>query len=563
MKSLLTLIFLFVTTSAFTQDIVQEYIHRWKTFYPSQALRMGMHDAVFDFEQGGDVQEWINYNRLIFQSLDENGNPDINAEAINLRLLKSQVLQELYKWTEERPHEHSLSYYTNLLSNFSNRPSRASFLTEDDLRNLRCKSYDALINICLSIKSHLKNIHDENTERSINTINNIKVDLNSQLKKDLSNQPCEGSNAKVELAMDQLDSILDHIKKIPHQPQSLILGKEYYGKQLAMYTDSNLAPAELEKLAMEEIVETKKLMAEVSQSYLSETYPYKTLPTNEDDIITLALDDMEKDVVTSAHEYLKFWEGLTQAATRFVDEKEIATLPDYPTLQIKTAPESAGAAARIGWVSSAPPFDPNPVTTLYLPSIPDTLSEQEQIDFWSSFNKPFNRMIVIHELIPGHYMQLKVSRETPHKIRLMFPYGPYIEGWATFTEKIVLEAGWEKERPLTYLAHLRKRLENANRAYTSVMVHCNGWDQEQVMKFSTETSLLAPQFAKSLWGRLMRSPMQITSYFYGGALFKELYAHETARLGNDFDLKHFMDTIMKAGPIPVDEFYHIFNQTHD
>ena len=41
-------------------------------------------------------------------------------------------------------------------------------------------------------------------------------------------------------------------------------------------------------------------------------------------------------------------------------------------------------------------------------------------------------------------------------------------------------SGWEKDNPLTFLAHLRKRLENANRAYTSVMVHCNGWDRDQV-----------------------------------------------------------------------------------
>jgi len=165
---------------------------------------------------------------------------------------------------------------------------------------------------------------------------------------------------------------------------------------------------------------------------------------------------------------------------------------------------------------------------------------------------------VIHELYPGHYMQLKISRETPHPIRMLFPYGIYIEGWATFTEKVVLDAGWESGNHLTLLAHLRKRLENANRAYTSVQVHCNGWNKEQVLKFSTETSLLAPQFAKSLWGRITNSPMQLTSYFLGGAQFTELLATEKNRLGNRFNLKLFMDTVMKAGPIPIDEFYTIF-----
>jgi uncharacterized protein (DUF885 family) len=141
---------------------------------------------------------------------------------------------------------------------------------------------------------------------------------------------------------------------------------------------------------------------------------------------------------------------------------------------------------------------------------------------------------------------------------LLFPYRPYFEGWATFTERVLLDAGWEEERPLTFLAHLRKRIENANRAYTSVMVHCHGWTQEQVMEFSTETSLLAPQFAKSLWGRIMRSPMQLTSYFWGGKQFTELLAAEKERLGDDFVLKDFMDTIMRTGAIPMDAFPGIF-----
>lgn len=264
---------------------------------------------------------------------------------------------------------------------------------------------------------------------------------------------------------------------------------------------------------------------------------------------------MENDVPLNAADYLHFWEELAKSSLQFLKEKDIVSLLKHETLRIQTAPESAGPAARIGWVEVAPPFAPNPLTTLYLPSIPDTLEELEQKEFWSSFNKPFNRMIVIHELYPGHYMQYSFARETPHPIRLLFPYGPYSEGWATFCEKVVLDAGWHADRPLTYLAHLRKRLENANRAYTSVMAHCNGWDEEKVFEFSTEHSWLAPQFAKSLWGRLMRSPMQMTSYFLGGEEFKDLLKYEQNRLGDSFELKAFMDVILKSGPIPVEEFY--------
>ncbi len=81
------------------------------------------------------------------------------------------------------------------------------------------------------------------------------------------------------------------------------------------------------------------------------------------------------------------------------------------------------------------------------------------------------------------------------------------------------------------------------------------------MSLSTKTALVAPQFAKSLWGRIMNSPLQLTSYYLGGAQFTELLKSEEQRLGDRFNLKLFMDTIMKAGPIPIEEFYPIFEES--
>jgi uncharacterized protein (DUF885 family) len=431
-------------------------------------------------------------------------------------------------------------------------------LTPEDKRILTCTSISAITRLCNAAVDGLKQ-----------TGGKPKLEFLSTLFTYYSNE-CPGSEAKAEChnlenSCDQaalsISMLIDHLKKLEEMyvgDDDAIMGIEEYTRMLAWYTDSDLTPVMLRDLSRKEIELTKKEMAKVATNYLLTTYSGVELPSDHTKIINRALQDMERDVVRNADEYLEFWQELTAAAGQFVSDNRIATLPEDPSLRIMTAPESAGPAARIGWVDSAPPFAPNPVTTLYLPSIPDTLPVAEQQDFWASFNKPFNRMIAIHELIPGHYMQLKISRETAHPIRLLFPYGPYIEGWATFTEKILLEAGWEKERPLTYLAHLRKRLENANRAYTSVMVHCYGWTREEVMDFSTDISLLAPQFAKSLWGRLMRSPMQITSYFYGEWQFKELYTRQKALMGEDFDLQNFMDTVMKAGPIPIEEFDNIF-----
>jgi uncharacterized protein (DUF885 family) len=189
---------------------------------------------------------------------------------------------------------------------------------------------------------------------------------------------------------------------------------------------------------------------------------------------------------------------------------------------------------------------------LSLPSIPDSFPEDEKEDFYRSFNNHFNKFIIIHELFPGHYMQLKIASGNPRLIRTFFPYQPYVEGWATLVEKIALDAGFDDFNKLTYLAHLRKRLENANRAYTSVQVHCFGWTEDQVRQFSKEQALLAPQFAESLFGRLQRGAMQMTSYFMGKDMFMEILDAEMLRLGDSFDVRTFTDAILEAGAVPMD-----------
>ncbi len=556
---LLLLTLLFVSFGIKAQDKSKEYIKNWKAFYPSRALASGMHDAVFNYENPTlkNINEWLDFNRMMLE--------ETSKSTANGRLLRVQMQSEIHKWTKEQPHLNTLSFYTGLLTSAISSIENVDFLTQLEKSNLICDRLTAMRKISDLARINLKRVRTGESKRALvqlrSLIRYLEVDLmNSREKR---HYDCDILGRSLNLS-ESIKSLVDHvnIKLVPlAKSTSPILGKPEYTRRLALYTDSKLTPDALAEMALKEISEVRTLMGNVSKEYLSSQYPNQPLPNSLEELTKAALADMEKDAPMNAQDYLDFWLKLAEKAVTFIDENNIATLPKNNTLEIKTAPESAGASARIGWVSSAPPFDPNPITTLYLPSIPETLPEQEQIDFWASFNKPFNRMIVIHELLPGHYMQMKISKETPHPIRLLFPYGIYTEGWATFTERVLLDAGWEEGQHLTMLAHLRKRMENANRAYTSVQVHTNGWTEAQVTEFSTKTALVAPQFAKSLWGRIMSSPMQLTSYFLGGAQFSALLKTEKERIGSRFNLKLFMDTIMKSGPIPIDAFYGIFEQT--
>ncbi len=554
MKKLFSIwLFSLLTCASYSQDLGKLYLQEWEKFYPSKAERSGIHEAIYYFEnfEAKRVESWITFNKTILNQLLTD---TLKIDPIDARLLRVQSQSEIDLFEQLATHKTSLLFYTQLISRAVPRVLDAAYLLSTEKSKVICERLSAISKLAEAAKNNLENVAQDEIDKGI-------ADLTETIDY-LENEKFIRCNQELENAIHELKELQMVAENFSNSSiiSKTILGKEEYNRQLQLYTDSNITSSNLEELALQEIETTKGLMVTVAKEYLKTTYPSDPLPNTDSKLIKKALSDMEKDAPLNSKDYLQFWQELADAAVAFIEKNELVTLPKVNTLRIQTAPESAGPAARIGWVSSAPPFDPNPTTTLFLPSIPDTLPKQEQIDFWASFNKPFNRMIVIHELYPGHYTQLKISRDTAHPIRLLFPYGIYIEGWATFTEKVLLDAGWEKENHLTLLAHLRKRLENANRAYTSVQVHCNGWNQEQVLQFSKETALVAPQFAKSLWGRIQRSPMQLTSYFLGAAQFKQLLAYEKKRLGSSFNLKYFMDTIIKAGPIPIDEFYAIFKQ---
>lgn len=541
------------------QDLGETYILEWKKFYPSKAERSGMHDAIFAYEnfEGQNIRNWVAFNKKTLNGLLQK---DAKVNPIDARLLRVQAQSEIDFYETLAKHRHSLRFYSRLISNAISNVLKADYLLVSEKPILLCNRLEVITQLALAAKANLLDVPKSDLENGLRDLSKTLDYLENDWGDNSNGIDLTTCAKNKENAIRNLQGLKAFAEELLQNAKgsASVLGKTEYERQLQLYTDSDITSKKLEEMALTEIKTVKGIMAKVSKAYLRETYPNSPLPSSDLDITKKALADMEKDAPLNSTDYLQFWQQLAEAAVTFIEENDIATLPKTNTLRIQTAPESAGPAARIGWVASAPPFGPNPMTVLNLPSIPDTLPKQEQIDFWASFNKPFNRMIVIHELYPGHYMQLKISRETPHPVRLLFPYGIYIEGWATLTERVLLDAGWEKGNHLTLLAHLRKRLENANRSYTSVQVHCNGWNKEQVLKFSTETSLLAPQFAKSLWGRIMNSPMQLTSYFLGGAQFAELLKYEKERLGEAFNLKSFMDTVMKSGAIPIDEFYTIF-----
>jgi hypothetical protein len=232
----------------------------------------------------------------------------------------------------------------------------------------------------------------------------------------------------------------------------------------------------------------------------------------------------------------------------FVRDKKIATLPDPLTLVTDRSP-AFFVGQSVGGVYPAGPYAPAAKTLWYLPTPPDDAKPEEKAAFFRDFNHHFNVMITPHEIMPGHYFQAKVAAKNPHVVRVLFPDGVYVEGWGTFCERLMLDAGWGE--PLDRLAHLKKRLENAARVVVDIRVHTKNASRDDVLRYAKEEALQDEQFAANLWTRALTSAPQLTTYYLGEQQVSALRDELQDTKGDAFVVREFVDGMVSLGPVPV------------
>jgi hypothetical protein len=274
-------------------------------------------------------------------------------------------------------------------------------------------------------------------------------------------------------------------------------------------------------------------------------------PADEKELLRRLFSRVAEDRDTGVETYAARWRANVAEIEKFVREKRIMTLPDPLTLVVDRSP-SYFVGQSVGGVYPAGPYAPDAKTILFLPVPPADATAAQRAAFFRDFNRPFSRMIVPHELIPGHYVQLKYAAHHPHKVRAVFPDPVYLEGWGTFCERLLLDEGWGGALPR--LAHLKKQLENIARTIVDIRVHTENMSREEMVRFVKEDALQGDQLADNMWTRTLTSSPQITTYYLGYAKVTQVYEAARAAAGDRFRLRRFMDGMMELGPVRLEHY---------
>ncbi len=167
------------------------------------------------------------------------------------------------------------------------------------------------------------------------------------------------------------------------------------------------------------------------------------------------------------------------------------------------------------------------------------------------YNHWILQILNMHEAIPGHYAQLVYANKSPSLVKSIFGNGAMVEGWAVYSERMMLESGYGDNAPEMWLMYSKWNLRSVTNTILDYSVHVLGMTQEQSLDLLTRQAFQTQQEANEKWRRVQLSSVQLTSYFSGYSEIMELREQRRQALGSKFSLKGFHEEFLGYGSAPV------------
>jgi uncharacterized protein (DUF885 family) len=206
---------------------------------------------------------------------------------------------------------------------------------------------------------------------------------------------------------------------------------------------------------------------------------------------------------------------------RFTSDEDIVTVLDDP-VEIVEMPEIHRGVA----VAYCDP--PGPLETSALPTFfavaptPSDWDEARVRSFYREYNGHALTNLSVHEGIPGHVLQLAHSRRaapaTP--VRTAWWSGPFVEGWAVYAERVVVEHGYDggggRAGALALaLQRTKMALRTTINAILDVRVHARDMQEDEAMRLMIDRGFQEEGEAVGKWRRALLTHAQLSTYYVG------------------------------------------------
>jgi len=239
-------------------------------------------------------------------------------------------------------------------------------------------------------------------------------------------------------------------------------------------------------------------------------------------------------------------EQLEELAT-FIDRHGIVTRPEGEPVIVAPTPEFYRWSFASMWVPG--PFEQKPARACYyLTDADPSWPADKQQEHLRDYNDPTLWSISIHEVYPGHYLHYQFLRRVESKVRksIMFAPASFVEGWAHYTEQMMMEAGFRRDDPTLKLGQLAEALIRLGRFIVSIRLHVEDWSVEQGMRFFRDECFMEEGGARREAERGTFDPTYLV-YSVGKLMLLKLRRDYKEQQGAKYSQRAFHDQLLGNG----------------
>ena len=184
-------------------------------------------------------------------------------------------------------------------------------------------------------------------------------------------------------------------------------------------------------------------------------------------------------------------------------------------------------------------------------TLPDPRWTAKQADeYLQGLNRGTIISTAVHEAYPGHYTQFLWFQNLPSKVRKLMGCGSNAEGWAHYTEQMMLDEGYGKGDLKLRMGQLQDALLRDARYIVGIQMHTGQMSLDQGIEFFVKEGYQTRPMAEKEAKRGTSDPTYLV-YTLGKLEILKLRDDYKKMKGAQFSLQEFHDAFMKQGAPPV------------
>ena len=242
------------------------------------------------------------------------------------------------------------------------------------------------------------------------------------------------------------------------------------------------------------------------------------VPRSGPEVVRQVLDRLAQDVPDDTT-ILEFCRDALAAQTAFVAGHRLLTVYDDPVELIAMPEIDRGVA--VAYCDSPGPLEPSPQPTFIAVSpAPADWTAERVASFYREYNRHLVHDLMVHEAMPGHYLQLQHSRRftgSDTAIRAALRSGAFTEGWAVYTERVMAEHRYpgEGDPRAVRMQQLKMQLRTIINAILDARIHGYGMTEAEAMELMTGRGHQEEGEAAGKWRRAQLTSAQLSTYYVG------------------------------------------------